>query len=107
MKLIAVSSEKRIPSLPDTPTVGEGPGLAGFVTGSWQGVVAPARVAPEIVAKFNGELARVLALPDMIEKLRSQGTEPIANSPEATSKWMTAETSRYAKLVKETKFKLE
>jgi tripartite-type tricarboxylate transporter receptor subunit TctC len=107
LRLIAVSSEKRIPSLPDTPTVGEGPGLAGFVTGSWQGVVAPARVAPEIVAKFNGELARVLALPDIIEKLRSQGTEPIANSPEATSKWMAAETSRYAKLVRETKFKLE
>jgi tripartite-type tricarboxylate transporter receptor subunit TctC len=107
LKLIAVSSEKRISSLPDTPTVGEGPGLAGFVTGSWQGVVAPARVAPEIVAKFNGELARVLALPDIIEKLRSQGTEPIANSPEATSKWMTAETQRYAKLVRETKFKLD
>ena len=107
LKLIAVSSEKRLPSLPDTPTVSEGPGLAGFVTGSWQGVVAPARVAPEIVVKFNAELARVLALPDIIEKLRSQGTEPIANSPEATSKWMAAETSRYAKLVKETKFKLE
>ena len=107
LKLIAVSSEKRIPSLPDTPTVGEGPGLAGFVTGSWQGVVAPARVSPEILAKFNAELARVLALPDIIEKLRSQGTEPIANSPDATGKWMTAETQRYARLVKETKFKLD
>lgn len=107
LKLIAVSSEKRIPSLPDTPTLGEGPGLAGFVTGSWQGVVAPARVAPEVVAKFNGELVRILALPDIIDKLRSQGTEPIANSPEATGKWLTAESSRYAKLVKETKFKLD
>ena len=107
LKLIAVSSEKRIPSLPDTPTVGEGPGLAGFVTGSWQGVVAPARVAPEIVAKVNGEFVRVLALPDIIEKLGSQGTVPIANSPADTRKWMTAETGRYAKLVKETNFKLE
>jgi tripartite-type tricarboxylate transporter receptor subunit TctC len=69
--------------------------------------MAPARVAPDIVAKFNGELVRVLALPDMIEKLRSQGTEPIANSPEATGKWLVAESSRYAKLIKETKFKLE
>lgn len=107
LKLIAVSSEKRIPSLPDTPTVGEGPGLAGFVTGSWQGVVAPARVAPEIVAKVNGEFVRVLALPDIIEKLGSQGTVPIANSPADTRKWMTAETGRYAKLVKETNFKLD
>jgi tripartite-type tricarboxylate transporter receptor subunit TctC len=107
LKLIAVSSEKRLASLPDTPTVSEGPGLAGFVTGSWQGVVAPARVPPEIVTKVNGELVRVLGLPDIIEKLRSQGTEPIANSPEATGKWMTAETGRYAKLVKDTKFKLD
>jgi tripartite-type tricarboxylate transporter receptor subunit TctC len=107
LKLIAVSSEKRLSSLPDTPTVGEGPGLAGFVTGSWQGVMAPARVPPEIVAKFNGELARVLKLPDMIEKLRSQGTEPIANSPDATGKWLAAENARYAKLIKETKFKLD
>lgn len=107
LKLIAVSSEKRIAALPDTPTVGEGPGLAGFVTGSWQGVLAPARVAPDIVTKVNAELARVLALPDIVEKLRSQGTEPVANSPADTAKWMTAESSRYAKLVKETKFKLE
>jgi tripartite-type tricarboxylate transporter receptor subunit TctC len=107
LKLIAVSSEKRIAALPDAPTVGEGPGLAGFVTGSWQGVLAPARVAPEIVAKFNGELSRVLALPDIVEKLRSQGTEPAANRPEDIGKWMAAESGRYAKLVKETDFKLE
>lgn len=107
LKLIAVSSEKRIAALPDTPTVGEGPGLEGFVTGSWQGVMAPARVAPDIVAKFNGELARILALPDIVEKLRSQGTEPVANRPEQTAKWMVAESSRYARLVKETNFKLE
>lgn len=107
LKLIAVSSEKRIAALPDTPIVAEGPGLAGFVTGSWQGVLAPARVAPDLVTKVNAELARVLALPDIVEKLRSQGTEPVANSPADTAKWMTAESSRYAKLVKETKFKLE
>lgn len=107
LKLIAVSSEKRISALPDTPTVGEGPGLAGFVTGSWQGVLAPARVAPDIVAKFNGELARVLALPDIVEKLRSQGTVPVANTPTDTGKWMTTESGRYAKLVKETNFKLD
>jgi tripartite-type tricarboxylate transporter receptor subunit TctC len=107
LKLIAVSSEKRIAALPDTPTVAEGPGLAGFVTGSWQGVLAPSRVAPDIVTKVNSELARVLALPDIVEKLRSQGTEPVANSPADTGKWMTAESSRYARLVKETKFKLD
>jgi tripartite-type tricarboxylate transporter receptor subunit TctC len=107
LRLIAVSSEKRIAALPDTPTVGEGPGLAGFVTGSWQGLLAPARVSPEILAKFHGEVTRVLGLSDIGDKLRSQGTEPVANSPEATGKWMAAESGRYARLVKETNFKLE
>ena len=56
---------------------------------------------------MNAELARVLALPDIMEKLRSQGTEPAANKPEDIGKWMSAESGRYARLVKETKFKLE
>ncbi|MCC6535631.1 MAG: tripartite tricarboxylate transporter substrate binding protein [Burkholderiales bacterium] len=107
LKLIAVSSEKRVPSLPDTPTVGEGPGLAGFVTGSWQGILAPARVPSEIITKFNAELARVLHLPDMKEKLTSQGTDPVGNAPQDASKWMTGEHARMAKLIKDTGFKLE
>jgi len=107
LKLIAVSSEKRVAALPDTPTVGEGPGLAGFVTGSWQGVMAPARVPPDVVAKFNGELVRVLQLPDIKEKLQSQGTDPVASSPQDTAKWFGTEHARMAKLIKDTNFKLE
>ena len=107
LKLIAVSSEKRIEALPDTPTVAEGPGLAGFVTGSWQGVKAPARVSPDIIAKFNAELVRVLGLPDIKQKLTSQGTDPVANSPQEAAKWFSAEHARMAKLIKDTGFKLE
>jgi tripartite-type tricarboxylate transporter receptor subunit TctC len=107
LKLIAVSSEKRVAALPDTPTVSEGPGLAGFVTGSWQGVKAPARVPQDIIAKFNAELVRVLALPDIKEKLTSQGTDPVANSPQESAKWFAGEHARMAKLIKDTGFKLE
>jgi tripartite-type tricarboxylate transporter receptor subunit TctC len=107
LKLIAVSSEKRVAALPDTPTVGEGPGLAGFVTGSWQGVLAPSRVPAEIITKFNGELVRVLQLSDIKEKLTSQGTDPVANSPQDTARWLAAEHARMAKLIKDTNFKLE
>lgn len=107
LKLIAVSSEKRIAALPDTPTVSEGPNLAGFVTGSWQGVMAPARTPSEIIQKFNKELVRVLKLPDIKEKLTSQGTDPVANSSPEAAKWFAAEHARMAKLVKDTGFKLE
>jgi tripartite-type tricarboxylate transporter receptor subunit TctC len=106
LKLIAVSSEKRIPSLPETPTISEGPGLAGFVSGSWQGMLAPARTPPEMIEKVNAEMARILAMPDIKEKLQSQGTEPLPTRPQEMGKWMATEKDRNAKLIKATGFKL-
>ena len=105
LKLIAVSSERRLPTLPNAPTVAET--LPGFVTGSWQGILAPARTPPDIVAKLNAEVARILALPDIKEKLSSQGTAPLPNSPQEMGRWLAAERERWSKLVKETGFKLE
>jgi tripartite-type tricarboxylate transporter receptor subunit TctC len=105
LKLIAVSSEQRLPSLPQTPTVAES--LPGFVTGSWQGIVAPARTPPEIVARLNAEVARILKLPDVRDILLSQGTTPIFTSPQETGKWLAAERERWSKVVKDSGFKLE
>jgi tripartite-type tricarboxylate transporter receptor subunit TctC len=107
LRLIAVSSEKRFPSLPDTPVVAEMPGLDGFVTGSWQGVLAPAKTPPEVVAKLQVEISRIIQQPDMKEKLTSQGADPIGNSPADMAKWLAAEKDRWAKLIKATGFKLE
>ena len=106
LKLIAVSSEKRIPSLPDTPTIGEGPGLAGFVSGSWQGMLAPAKTPPEMIEKVNAEMARILAMPDIKEKLQTQGTDPLPQKPQEMARWMATEKDRNAKLIKATGFKL-
>ena len=105
LKLIAVSSEKRLPNLPKVATVSET--FPGFVTGSWQGILAPARAPPELIAKLNGEVARILRLPDVNEILVSQGTTPIANSPQETGRWMADEKARWTKVVKDSGFKLE
>ena len=107
LRLIAVSSDKRFPSLPDTPVVAETPGLEGFVTGSWQGVLAPAKTPPELVARLQVEIARIIHTPDMKEKLSTQGAGPIGNSPADMAKWLAAEKERWAKLIKATGFKLE
>lgn len=107
LKLIAVSSEKRIPALPDTPTIAEGPGLAGFVSGSWQGLVTQSKVAPDIVAKMHADVARVLQMADVKAKLNAQGTEPSGISPQETAKWLSDNYRRMAKLVKDTGFKLQ
>ena len=106
LKLIAVSSEKRLASLPDTPTISEGPGLAGFVSGSWQGMLAPAKTPPEIIDRVNAEMGRILATADIKEKLQTQGTEPLPTSPQVMTKWMTTEKERNAKLIKDTGFKI-
>jgi tripartite-type tricarboxylate transporter receptor subunit TctC len=105
LKAIAISSEQRLPTLPDLPTVGET--LPGFVTGSWQGIVAPARTPRHIVTQLNREIARILSLPDVKEILMSQGTTPIANSSEATHKWLASERERWAQVVKGSGFRLD
>lgn len=94
-------------TLPDTPVVAETPGLEGFVTGSWQGVLAPAKTPPELVARLQTEISRIIHTPDMKEKLSSQGADPIGNSPAEMAKWLAAEKDRWAKLIKATGFKLE
>jgi tripartite-type tricarboxylate transporter receptor subunit TctC len=105
LKLIAASSEQRLPTLPDTPTVAEM--LPGFITGSWQGIMAPARTPPELIARLNTEVARILGLPDVKEVLVSQGTTPLATGPQETGRWLAAERERWAKVIRDGGFKLE
>ena len=107
VKLIAVSSDKRDPSLPNTPTVAETPGMEGFYTGSWQGILGPAKMPAEIISKFSGEVRRILALADIKEKLSSQGTEPLIMSPPEMAKFLAAEKERWAKVVKESGLRVE
>jgi tripartite-type tricarboxylate transporter receptor subunit TctC len=105
VKVIATSSEQRQPTLPDIQTVAET--LPGFVTGTWQGVLAPARTPPDVIAKLTGEISRILKLPDVREILLSQGTTPLATGPQETSRWLASEKERWSKVIKDSGFKLE
>ena len=104
LKLLAVSSEKRNPSLPDTPTIIES-GVRDFVTGSWQGILAPGKTLPEIVAKMQTETHRILFTPEVREKLSGQGAEPMGATPAETAEFMRRERERWGKLLRETNFK--
>jgi tripartite-type tricarboxylate transporter receptor subunit TctC len=103
LKLLAVTGEKRHSSLPDTPAVAEF--LPGFLTGSWQGLFAPARTPPEIVATINAEVARVLFTPEMKERMQAQGADPIGSPSAESTKFLRGELDRFTKLVKETGYK--
>jgi tripartite-type tricarboxylate transporter receptor subunit TctC len=103
LKLIAVSSEKRNANLPDTPTVGEF--LPGFLTGSWQGVLAPAGTPPEIITRLHAELARILATPEIKDRLSTQGADALGTPPAEAAKFLRDERERFTKLTRETGYK--
>jgi len=107
LKLIAVSSEQREPMFPHVPTVAETPGLEGYNAGSWQGILGPARMPAEIVNKTYNEVKRIIALPEISERLTSQGSRPQAKTPQDMGNWLASEKDRWAKVVKESGFKVE
>ena len=106
LKILAVSSAKRMSSIPDVPTISES-GVPNFESGSWQGVIAPAGTPPEVIAKLNGEILRVLALPEMRENLGKQGAEVRTNSPEQFAAFIRDEKARWAKVVKDANVKID
>jgi tripartite-type tricarboxylate transporter receptor subunit TctC len=106
LKALAISSAQRVPSAPDTPTVAE-QGLPGFETGSFQGVVGPAGLPRDTVAKLNGELVKVLNTQEMKERFAKQGTEVRSGTPESLGQWLRTEQAKWARVVKESGAKFD
>jgi tripartite-type tricarboxylate transporter receptor subunit TctC len=100
IKLIAVSSARRNPVLGNqVPTVSES--LPGFLTGSWQGLLAPAGTPKAVVDKLHAEVMRITALPDVRERLNTLGAEPNTMSPADFGQWLKAEIAAMGKAVKD------
>ncbi len=106
LRALAVTSERRSALLPDIPTVNES-GVPGFDMGTWWGLVAPAAVNKDIVAKLHAEAAKVLKLPDVRERLGNVGAEPGGNTPEQFGAFIRSETAKYARIVKDANIKID
>ena len=102
---LAVTSPKRIATLPDLPAVAEA--LPGFEVVGWYGVIGPAKMPEAIVARLHGELVKILNMPDVHERIVLDGSEPVGNTPEVFRQFMLADTAKWAKLVKETGAKMD
>jgi tripartite-type tricarboxylate transporter receptor subunit TctC len=100
LRALGVSSAQRVPTAPDTPTVAE-QGMAGFETGSFQGVVGPAGMPRDAVSRLNSELIKILNSEDMKQRFAKQGTEVRTGTPESLAQWLATEQARWAKVVKE------
>lgn len=101
IKLIALSSARRHPEMPNVPTVNEM--LPGFLTGSWQGLLAPAGTPKAVVDKLHAEVQRIIALPEVRERLATLGAEPSAMTPGDFANWLKTEIPAMAKIVRDEK----
>ena len=106
LRMVAVASAKRSPSLPEVPTVAEA-GFPEFDVSSWWGVVAPASTPREVVIRLQTEIHRVIALPEIRAKLAEQGLDIATNTPEQFAAYIKSETAKWAKLIREVGVKPE
>ncbi len=102
VRLLAVTTAKRSPTLPDVATLAES-GLAGFDVSQWYGVVAPAGTPAEITARLNADLVDLLKLPDIRARMADLGAEPVGSTAAQFAELIRAEITKYQKIVKDTK----
>ena len=99
LRALAVTTSKRLPSVPDLPTVAES-GVKGFEVVSWNGVLVPAGTPQGIVQRLNGSITDALRARDVEERLRSQGLEITAGTPEQFEQFVKDEIAKWAKVVR-------
>ena len=102
---IAVSSTKRAPLLPDVPPISDT--FPGFEAQGWGGVLAPAAAPRPVIDYLYAALRKALAQAEVRERLENQGYEVVAGSPEAFGVWVRAETSKWARIIRELKITLD
>ena len=106
LKPLAIGGESRFAALPQVPTFTEA-GLPGFNLRPWQGVLAPARTPKPIVDKLATDISRIVAMPDIKEKLANLGMEPLIATPEQFAALMAADLEKSGAVVKASNIKLD
>jgi tripartite-type tricarboxylate transporter receptor subunit TctC len=107
LRILGVSSKKRSPSLPNVPAVAETPGLAGFESDLWYGLLAPAKTPPAIVDRLYQETRRYLLRPEVRGRYEPTGTNIIANSPSEFATIIRDDLARWATVIKAAGAKME
>jgi len=103
---LAASTGKRSAALPAVPTVREA-GLSGYVFDPWYGMLAPAKTPKPLLAKLSGEIARIVELPDVKERLHALGADPAPTTPDEFDAYVAAEVAKFKKIVHDAGIKPE
>jgi tripartite-type tricarboxylate transporter receptor subunit TctC len=106
LRALAVTSGKRFPLLPDTPTIAES-GYPGFEALAWNGVMVPAATPKPIIARLNAEIEAILKDPEVVARMQAQGFALVGGSPEAFGALVKSETERWAPVIKKVGLKVD
>lgn len=106
LRPLAVTTSKRSPELPDVPTVAES-GYPGFDAPAWWAILAPAKTPPEIVRRMNEEVNKALKVPDIANRLGSQGIAIVGGTPETAHTFIDRQIDTWAQVVKENNIKAD
>ncbi|NBW68478.1 MAG: tripartite tricarboxylate transporter substrate binding protein [Betaproteobacteria bacterium] len=103
---IAMGSAKRVPSLPDIPTLSES-GVPGFEAYSWVGILAPAKTPKDIITKLNKEIVDILKQKEVADMLNQQGALPVGDTPEQFAAYVKAEINKWGAVIKSANIKAD
>ncbi len=106
LRALAVMSKNRSPALPDLPTIAQA-GYPGLDGDGWVGALVPAGTPKAIIALLQREIARIIALPDMKERLSTLGFDPVGSTPEEFAVQMKLEMEKWAKVIRAANIKAE
>jgi tripartite-type tricarboxylate transporter receptor subunit TctC len=106
LRALAHTGEKRMTVAPEIPTMREA-GLQDVVFYSWQGIVAPARTPPDVIAKLNAEAVRALKQPDAAARITADGAEILAGTPAEFGGYIKTELARFGKVIRDSGVKPE
>ncbi len=100
LRALGVTSARRSPVAPDIPTIDEA-GLAGYEISTWYGLFAQGATPRAVVAKLHQETAKILAQPDMKERIAADGMSVVASTPEEFTAFLRAETQKYTRIIRD------
>jgi tripartite-type tricarboxylate transporter receptor subunit TctC len=98
LRALAVTTAQRSPVMPDLPAIGEV--LPGYAADFWFGMWAPRGTPPDIISRINQALVRILKQPDVLERLRTDGYDPVGSTPDAFARIIARDIGTWAKVVK-------
>jgi tripartite-type tricarboxylate transporter receptor subunit TctC len=104
LRALGVTTPKRFGALPDVPTIAEG-GIDGYQFTNWYGALAPAGVPRDVLARLQGEIARILNTQEVRTRLAGEGAEVVASTPEQFSAFLKTETAKFERIIREARIR--